>query len=245
MSDQGDPRSLPELTPEQETEVRRLLAAARHDEPMPTDVADRLDTVLAGLSRDEPGAHGVAPVVDLAARRRRRNAAALLAGAAAVIVAGFVGGQVIDVGSDDDGGTAASTQADADRAGSANDESAAGATGESQDPAAPGLAPEDVPGPVLQLRSAHLASDLREQLAGYPAADGSVESSAGRAAFAAVGCTPPAPADAFGLGELFRAVYDDTPAVLALRPPTAGAQQADVLDCATAQLLATATIPSR
>ena len=82
--------------------MRRLLAEARHDEPIPAEVADRLDRVLAGLARDEPGAPGVAPVVDLAARRRRRNAAALLAGAAAVIVAGFGVGQVIDVGSDSD-----------------------------------------------------------------------------------------------------------------------------------------------
>ena len=103
MSDQHDAGSLPELTPEQESAVRQLLAEARHDVPIPSDVADRLDTVLAGLSRDEPGAPGVAPVIDLAARRRRRNAAGVLAGAAAVIVAGFVGAQVIDVSSDDAG----------------------------------------------------------------------------------------------------------------------------------------------
>ena len=76
MSDQHDAGSLPELTPEQESAVRRLLAEARHDEPIPADVAARLDRVLAGLTRDEPGAPGVAPVIDLAARRRRRNAAA-------------------------------------------------------------------------------------------------------------------------------------------------------------------------
>ena len=39
MSDQHDAGSLPELTPEQESAVRRLLAEARHDEPIPTDVA--------------------------------------------------------------------------------------------------------------------------------------------------------------------------------------------------------------
>ena len=55
MSDQHDAGSLPELTPEQESAVRQLLAEARHDEPIQTEVADRLDTVLAGLSRDEPG----------------------------------------------------------------------------------------------------------------------------------------------------------------------------------------------
>ena len=54
MSDQHDAGSLPELTPEEESAVRQLLAEARHDVPIPSDVADRLDTVLAGLSRDEP-----------------------------------------------------------------------------------------------------------------------------------------------------------------------------------------------
>ena len=120
MSDQHDAGSLPELTPEQESEVRRLLAEARHDEPIPTEVADRLDTVLADLTRDEPGSPGVAPVIDLAARRRRRNAAAVLAGAAAVIVAGFAIGQVIDVGSDDASGRrrrARSASADRERSG--------------------------------------------------------------------------------------------------------------------------------
>src|SRR4051812_5667095 len=108
MSDQPADGSLPELTPAQESDVRRLLADARHDDPIPDDVATRLDAVLAGLTRDEPGSTGIAPVVDLAARRRRRNAAALLAGAAAVIVAGFAVGQVIDVGGTaDDAGSSA------------------------------------------------------------------------------------------------------------------------------------------
>src|SRR4051794_41919704 len=86
MPDQPD--ALPERTPDQGAEVRRLLADARHDEPIPDQVGERLDRVLAGLGRDEPGSPGVAPVVDLAARRRRRNAAAVLAGAAAGIGAG-------------------------------------------------------------------------------------------------------------------------------------------------------------
>ena len=38
----------PELTPTEE-QVRRLLADARHTEPMPDDVAARLDGVLADL----------------------------------------------------------------------------------------------------------------------------------------------------------------------------------------------------
>ena len=71
MSDQPDAGPLPELTPEQESEVRRLLAEARHDEPIPVEVGDRLDRVLAGLTRDEPGSPGRGP-----GRRPRRPAAA-------------------------------------------------------------------------------------------------------------------------------------------------------------------------
>src|SRR5687768_17702885 len=88
------------LTPEQE-QVRRLLADARHAGPMPGDVVDRLDQVLAGLragSDDDletPGAP--APVVSLASRRRRRAATALVA-AAAVVAVGIGLGQVIGDG---------------------------------------------------------------------------------------------------------------------------------------------------
>jgi hypothetical protein len=38
-----------ELDPEQEESVRRLLAAAAEPEPLPRDVADRLDDALADL----------------------------------------------------------------------------------------------------------------------------------------------------------------------------------------------------
>ena len=72
-----------DLTPEEE-QVRRLLADARHTEPMPADVAARLDEVLAGLPRDAPGPGPLQPAVadldaapapaprpHLAGRRRR------------------------------------------------------------------------------------------------------------------------------------------------------------------------------
>lgn len=75
--------------------VRRLLADARHDEPVPDDVAARLDDTLAALvaeraSSPSPSAEAVAPVaevVDLAARRRRR-VTQFVAAAAVVVVAG-------------------------------------------------------------------------------------------------------------------------------------------------------------
>lgn len=80
-----------DLTPGQSEEVRRLLAGARHSEPMPDDVALRFEETLASLSRERAettSAPVSAPPIDLAARRRRRIGAGLLA-AAAVTVVGF------------------------------------------------------------------------------------------------------------------------------------------------------------
>ena len=90
-----DERDTP-LTPAQDEEVRRLLADARHDEPMPPEVAARMDRVLDDLAA-EPSRR--APVVDLAARRRRVSS--LLVAAAAVVVVGIGIGQVGGGGDDD------------------------------------------------------------------------------------------------------------------------------------------------
>ena len=81
----------PEPMP-QEEQVRRLLAAARHTEPMPDDVVARLDGVLAGLARERAGADRAAELptapVDLAGARRRRTVRNLLVAAAAVVAVG-------------------------------------------------------------------------------------------------------------------------------------------------------------
>jgi hypothetical protein len=251
MSDQPDTGSVPELTPEQESQVRRLLADARHDDPIPVEVAARLDTVLAGLTRDEPGSEGVAPVIDLAARRRRRNAAALLAGAAAVIVAGFAIGQVIDV-SPDASSDAGSAAVNTDREGSATAEPPAAAS--SQDAAGGSgsgtggfTAPPSVPAPLetlggsVQLRSSHLESDVTRQLPGLTA-DAGADRRPDAKAFSAAGCPLTAPVSSFGAGVLYPAVFDGSPAVLALRPPSGDTQRADVLSCDTAASLASVTI---
>jgi hypothetical protein len=183
-------------------------------------------------------------VIDLAARRRRRNAAAVLAGAAAVIVAGFTMGQVIDVGANDDSGSASTADAGAGRDDAAKDEDRATAP-----EAAPGAGNLDTSGgaAVLRLTSTNLARDITDQLgaqAGSQDGPGAVRDPAA-SAFTAVGCTPIPPTDEFGLGDFFPALYDDVPAVLALRPPAGGTQQADVLECGTAELLASVTIAPR
>lgn len=82
----------------QDEQVRRLLADARHTEPMPDDVAARLDGVLADLRADRPVRPGVA---DLAAARRRRRARTFLVAAAALVVAGLGIDQIRQAGPSD------------------------------------------------------------------------------------------------------------------------------------------------
>jgi len=116
-------------------EVRRLLAGARHADPMPDDVAARMDDVLAGL-RDTPQTSPAtrphpsdAEVVPIAAHRRRR-AAGLLAAAAAIVVGGVVVAPHVHVHS---GGSSAATTAEDSTAGGRE----LGNTGNSKNPLAP------------------------------------------------------------------------------------------------------------
>ena len=242
MSDLPDAGSRSELTPEQESEVRRLLVAARHDQPLPPGLADRLDRVLADLSPQD-AVPAPAPVGDLSVHRRRRNVAVLLAAAAAVIVAGFGIGQVIDVG-DRSGDTAGGSAAEP-----ANREQAEGQTLDDGSAAGGGEAPgQSLAGPVpslspLDLSSAHLGRDLAEQLPDPSASSGDLAAQeSSPEAFAAYGCAPSAP-EGYGPGNLFPALYDGQPAVLALRPQVGGTRQADVLACGSAVQLGSTTLP--
>lgn len=100
--------------------VRRLLADARHTDPMPVDVAARMDAALAGLaqeaSADEPAPSrvpGDLPPITPLATHRRRKAATLLLAAAAIVVGGVVVQQLHaphgpSAASSADGGTASS-----------------------------------------------------------------------------------------------------------------------------------------
>src|SRR4051812_49911056 len=74
-------------TPDEEL-VRRLLADARHDEPMPADVAARLDGVLDDLRAEGDRAAAATPLRPRRGVRRRGRWAVGLAAAAAVVVGG-------------------------------------------------------------------------------------------------------------------------------------------------------------
>jgi hypothetical protein len=99
------------LTPAQSEAVRRLLAAARHDEGIPDDVAARLEATIADLSAevvpekpaDRRPAASVAREADIIPLHRRRWPKMLLA-AAAVSLFGFGIAQYVDSGSNLGGG---------------------------------------------------------------------------------------------------------------------------------------------
>lgn len=162
-----------------EEEIRRLLADARAREPMPDDVAGRLDDVLVGLA----GEQATAEVVPLA--RRRRPARLLLAAAAAAVV---VGGSAVTVqqlsgqGSDSAADTSAtSLRADSDAAEDGGGARDSGGVAEAAPTPAPTPAPTRESGSAAKsydaqqldsltampplLSTTHFARDARDLLA--------------------------------------------------------------------------------
>ena len=134
--------------------VSRLLAEARHTEPLPPEVAARLDRTLQGLAAERrTPADPVAPVIDLAARRRRRIAAGLVAAAAVVALGVSLPSLDLGGGSDADSAGSADTAADAPTStleGQSRELASSGAdsgedsSAESGEPAAPMASPAEV-----------------------------------------------------------------------------------------------------
>lgn len=225
------------LTPEEQERVRRLLVDARHTEPMPQDVAARLDRVLADLARGEE----VAPVTSLAARRRRR-AATMLVAAAAVVVVGIGLGQVLGTGSGSDSSADRSVPAAQDAPGGSQAESSGAGGG------ADSLAPSDGEGQAakapefalrepVQVRPRHFARDAREvqrTLDRIGATDDT-----GRAAHP-FEC---APGD-WGAGRLVPATYAGQPSVLVFRAVSGDTQVVDLFPCGGSEALRSITLPA-
>ena len=108
------------LDPQVEAAVRRTLAAAGGPEPMPADVAARLDRVIdgrvtersaSGATVSHPENPGIVVPLDPAARRRRVRVRVLL-GAAAAVVAVAAGAGVVNNDRQGDGGEAATATSD-------------------------------------------------------------------------------------------------------------------------------------
>src|SRR5687767_12447577 len=105
------------VSPEDDARIRELLSGARETGPMPTDVAARLDDVVAALAAerglvDPVPADNVVPI----ARTRRHRVVAVLGAAAAVAVFGLGVGAVLEGGSEEmsDAGSAGTVERGAD-----------------------------------------------------------------------------------------------------------------------------------
>lgn len=251
-----------ELSPEQEAEVGRLLADARATEPLPAEVAARLDRVLIGLGEERGGTPVPAGnVIALASRRRR--ASILLVAAAAVVAIGVGLGQIVNETSTSGDDAGASSSADgnfaespADR-GAADEDSAGGGRGGEPEAvpselesgqAEPGSsAPPVVPPTIGRVRQDSFTADANQLRRAIPddALDGEfVELAADQLPRGYVLTDRPfdcAPA-AWGAGVLVPVFYDGMPAVLAYRPVAGESQVVDILQCGTGDQLGSTTL---
>jgi hypothetical protein len=255
----------PEVTPEQEARLRRLLARARDVEPVPDDVAARLDRVLEQLAaEDHDPAVGAAHPVDLAARRRQR-VRTLLVAAAAVVVVGVGVGRLVGTSSDDSTTTADATSS----AESAGDESAALPEAASQDRAEDSAGAEEsapaesilpdssdgsaselpgtlytaspAPSPPVRLTEDGFAAQAERfrDRRGVRSTERSVVPGPSLSVAESFVCDT---AD-WGPGRLLPALYDGVPAVLAYRAVAGPTQTVDLLRCGTGEVLRSIVLP--
>lgn len=208
--------------------VRRLLADARHTEPMPADVASRLDDVLADLTAERSQAAEPAPapapiVIPIAAHRRRR-AAGLLVAAAAIVVGGVTLAQNVHLTSTN---SSASTAEDAaqQRADSGGQTSS---NGELPHSPGPMKTPEDTG--LIVVHPRHFSRD---------ALQGRQLSTATFDAAKSLACTT-LPRH----GRVVPAEYQHAPAALVYRRPEGSSQVVDLYVCGTSQPVRTTTLPA-
>lgn len=224
------PLSDPELSPAEEARLRRLLAEARHTEPLPGDVAERLDGVLAELAAH--GRESPTRVVRLDSRRRRRSVAGLVAAAAAVVAVGIAVPR-IDLGS----GALETTTADEAPASTEPDRDGvhAATPQDTRDPSRAGGTPGK--------ESADAATGQ---------ADGALEFSRDRLDEQLAGLTPLTPqADqgvacwdrAWGAGTRVAATYDGQEAVVVLREPSASHQRIELFVCGRREPVGSVRVP--
>jgi hypothetical protein len=220
-----------DLTPE-ELEVRRLLADARHDEPMPADVAARLDRVLADLGdTPAPSPH---PLRDHDAARRRRHRRNLVLAAAAVVVLGF-GASRLDLSSTDDADSAGSSAADSST--SQEQSEAGGRAGDAPMAQAPSPTPLRLDSGAFE-RQVERYADQRKLA--KDADLGAAVEAAPYDDFAAPTCS----LGDVGRGRQVAARYDGQPAVLVVRPASGGERQVDLFLCGTDEPLRSTTVPA-
>ena len=248
-----DPR--PDQRPDQspaEEQVRRLLAEARHTEPMPEDVAARLDGVLADLAA-EP-AEEVRPrarpavVADLAAARRRRTARNLLVAAAAVVLVGVGLNQVdLEVGGRDADSAASGGAETADRAGRADDDQlASGQASEAEVPNGSELRGADgaFALPPVRLSPERFGTQVRRLQAerGVTALNDSLSHTSGKADLGRLDAEA-CPTDGWGAGRVVVVRYDGALGALVFRRVHGDTQVVDLFLCGSDDPARSVTLP--
>jgi hypothetical protein len=238
VTDSPDSAESPEIE-----EVRRLLADARHDEPMPDDVVTRMDDLIAGLrdgrveaaTTTVPPSEGADNVVPLALHRRRR-AVGMLVAAAAIVVGGVVLTQ--------------------HRPSTTSSESAGSVA--AQDSGVPTRSPDKSHSPRSQRRNEFARGDAKittpvssdgrlvirpqrfseDALAGRRLLRGNAVDSLSALGF--VSCAK-VPTDD---GVVVPATYQQAPAALVYRPASGGSQVVDLYICGNGRPVRTATLPA-
>ena len=220
--------------------VRRLLADARHTGPMPGDVADRMDAVLADLatspveSEEPAGPPGDPVVVSLAAQRRRR-AAGMLVAAAAIVVGGVVVAQHLP---------GSSTQSSPSAASRAEDNSLGSTGGQRIRPQAPGADSQDLKGTAARIQRGRLLVRPQHFTADALAARRVLDRKTPRSAFALLSSSESACVVSGARGQRVRATYQGAPAVLVFHAPGSGSQVVDLYLCGSGHPVRSATLPS-
>jgi hypothetical protein len=226
-----DPAESPEAD-----EVRRLLADARHTEPMPDDVVARMDDVLAGL-RDDPAESPARHAATAAARDdnvvpmavHRRRAAGLLVAAAAIVVGGVVVAQNLPQS------TSSSSSASEGAVGNSGAD-AQKSPGPNQPPTVSGGDLRADAGRLVvhpQRFSVDALTGLR-LLRHTPARAASAPSS--------VGACVSLPARA---GKVLPVTYQHAPAALVYHSASGGSQVVDLYVCGSRRPVRSATLPAR
>lgn len=240
MTDQPDDAR---LTPEQEADVRRLLADARHTEAAPAAVVARLDATLADLAGEPVREEAVVNLAD-----RRRKAATMLVAAAAVLVIGVGLSQVLPRG---DAGESV-TSADAEAGAGADDQ--------------PGLEPtpdlttsegaEDLDAQKLtplRLSARRFARDAAAlqgfRVSGYAADDREAGGASKQATRDRNGTLAPAARQevcdpgVWGRGRYVPVVYERGPGWVVLRRPQGESQIVDLFLCGSETAARSVTLP--
>jgi hypothetical protein len=217
------------------TEVRRLLADARHTEPMPGDVTARMNRVIARLGDEtpaaasEPSAGDVIPI----APHRRRRAATLLVAAAAIVVGGVAAGQLVHPSSSSDG--AANAPASAQDF-SSGDTANGGKVSGDQSFDNPGPHKTEVRHGRVLVRSKYFAYDA---LQGRRLLTTHQKEMAPDRVTVLQGC-----GRLDGRARVVPAEYQNAPAALLYRRPEGGSQIVNLYVCGSSRPIRTTTLPA-